>query len=90
MEKKIIRGFTIHEVETKEGNGIDFNVDGDLTYNQLMCLCAMAMVNVMGELGEDEHIDVANRIKRMILNNDPKFISYCYLKACELAKYEDE
>ena len=90
MEKKIIRinmdrGFTIHEIETEEGKDFDLHIGEDLTPNQVMCMCAWALINVLRDTNcdEGEYIYVADKVKQMILDNDDHFIKYCYRKACE-------
>lgn len=97
MEKGIIRinmnrGFTIHEIDSKEGKGFELHI-GEVTPNQAMCMCAWVLINVLRNTNcnADDYIYVADKIKQMILDNDDHFIKYCYSKACgESEAYEKQ
>lgn len=62
--EKVVRGFAVHEVETDHGNSIKFHIDGDLTPNQIMSLCAFAILSSMQDdiFDKEDVVNIANAI----------------------------
>lgn len=50
---KMVRGFTVGEFNIKGKKGFVFSMEDDLTFNQMACLCAYAVVYAISTINCD-------------------------------------
>lgn len=87
---KMVRGFTVGEFDVKGKKGFGFSLEDDLTFNQMACLCAYAVIYAMSYVLDDkDYADVVERIRVMMLCKDVDLIQEAYLKACRDAENEE-
>ena len=87
---KMVRGFTVGEFDVKGKKGFGFSMEDDLTFNQMACLCAYAVVYAMSYVLDDkDYANVVEKIRVMMLYKDVDWIQEAYLKACRDARHAE-
>lgn len=87
---KMVRGFTVGEFDVKGKKGFGFSLEDDLTFNQMACFCAYAVVYAMSYVLDDKnYAEVVEKIRMMMLSKDTELIKEVYLKACRDAEKEE-
>lgn len=88
--RKMERGFTVGEFDVNGKKGFGLNFVDDLTFNQMACMCAFAIVYAMSYVLDDKnYAEVVEKIRVMMLCKNPEWIQEVYLKACRDAENEE-